>query len=127
MIEAKDGWVCRSHDLRSEQWRVAIALGARPPCRVPGGVKKRTRMALDKHSKLSTLQLLARDKNVTVRRGVARNTSTPESTLERLAEDEDMWVRRGVAGNPSAPVSIIERLARDEDAMVRGPALRRLS
>jgi len=153
MIETDNGWACRSHDLGSEQWRVAIALGARPPCRVPGGVEKRTRMALDKRSKPLTLQLLARDEDVTVRRGVAsnpntpvsvlerlaedeeewvrqwvaRNPSTPASTLERLAEDENKWVRHGVASNPNTPVSILERLAKSEDVMVRGLALRRLS
>jgi len=119
MIKAKDGWVCRSHDPRSEQWRVAIALGARPPCRVPGGVKKRMRMALDKRSKPLTLQLLAWDEDVTVRRGVARNTNIPVGLLEQLAEDENWWVRRGVAENPSTPESSLEQLAGDEDWRAR--------
>jgi len=153
MIETEDGWVCRSHDLRSEQWRVAIALGAKPPCRVPGGVKKRMQTALDKRSKPLTLQLLARDEDGIVRQWVARHPSTPVSIIERLAGDEAWWVRGEVARNPNTPVSIIERLAEDEywevchgvasnpntpvnilkrlakseDVMVRGPALRRLS
>jgi len=153
MIETEDGWACRSHDLRSEQWRVAIALGARSPCRVPGGVEKRMRMAADKRSKPLTLQLLARDENREVRWWVARNTNTPVSILEQLAGDEDGTVRRGVAENPNTPVrilvrlagdeawqvrqrvaenpntpaSLLEQLAKSEDVMVRGPALRRLS
>jgi len=119
IIETEEGWACRSHDLGSEQWQVAIALGARPPCRVPGGVKKRAQMAADERSKPLTLQLLARDEDGIVRQWVADNPNTPASIIERLAGDEDREVRLGVAWNPNTPVNILKRLAEDEKWWVR--------
>jgi len=39
ITETREGWVYKTHDLDSERWRVAIALGAIPPCQVPGGLQ----------------------------------------------------------------------------------------
>lgn len=65
------------------------------------------------------LERMAQDENWWVRRGVARNPSTPVVILEKLIGDEDWWVRVGLARNPSTPVVILEGLAKDESGLVR--------
>jgi len=114
MIETEEGWVCNTHDPGSEEWQVLMSLGAKMPCRVPGGVKKRMQTALDKRSKPLTLQLLARDEDVGVRGGVAMNRNTPASALTRLSEDSSHPVARMAAQNPNLPVESIQRLARSQ-------------
>jgi uncharacterized protein (DUF2336 family) len=62
---------------------------------------------------------LARDKNVSVRRGVAKNPNTPPEVLTVLARDKNADVRRNVAENPSAPPEVLTVLSRDKVATVR--------
>jgi 3-methyladenine DNA glycosylase AlkC len=62
---------------------------------------------------------LARDKDISVRRHVAQNPSTPPEILIVLSRDEDIYVRREVAGNPSIPPEVLTALARDKDISVR--------
>jgi len=95
MVETDNGWVCRSHDLGSEQWQVAMALGAKPPCKIPGSIKGCMSMAGDEKTPAGMLLLLPLDEDRNVRRMVAVNPSTPASSLERLTGDEDATVRRG--------------------------------
>jgi len=52
MAQTGDGWVCRAHDLGSEQWRVAMALGALPPCKIPGPPGGRENLAADAETPL---------------------------------------------------------------------------
>jgi hypothetical protein len=61
----------------------------------------------------SVLDTLSRDRELSVRMGVAQNTSTSTSVLEVLAKDVDHYVRAGVAGNTSTPPSVLEVLAKD--------------
>src|ERR1035437_2479518 len=49
----------------------------------------------------ATLELLAKDSAVDVRRGIAENASTPVATLELLAKDSAVDVRWGIAENRS--------------------------
>jgi len=46
MAQTDDGWVCGVHDLGFEQWRVTMALGALPPCKIPGSLGGRDPMAI---------------------------------------------------------------------------------
>ena len=65
------------------------------------------------------LENLAQDKEVMVRRFVARNASTPVCLLEKLAEDKVGSVRSEVAENANTPVELLEKLAQDKEGMVR--------
>ena len=44
------------------------------------------------------------------------------ATLELLAKDADVYVRRGIAGNGNTPVATLELLAKDADVDVRRAA-----
>jgi len=94
MVETDNGWVCRSHDLGSEQWQVAMALGAKPPCKIPGSIKGCMSMAGMRRPQLGRYYC-CHWMRMGVRRMVAVNPSTPASSLERLTGDEDATVRRG--------------------------------
>ena len=65
------------------------------------------------------LDTLSRDREPSVRMGVAQNTSTSTSVLEVLAKDGDHYVRAGVAGNTSTPPSVLEVLAKENETLVR--------
>jgi len=127
LAETGTGWVCKTHDLESEEWQVLLVLGARPPCQVPGPVAGRRKIAADKKAKPGTLSLLSWDEDGTIRYWVALNPNTPASVLERLVGDKDERVRCGVVGNPSTPATILERLARDGNMQVRGGVARNRS
>ena len=49
----------------------------------------------------------------------ATDMATPAATLEALAENKNIKVRRAVADNPNTPSEILKTLAKDEDAEVR--------
>jgi 3-methyladenine DNA glycosylase AlkC len=111
------------------------------------------RVAENERTPGATLDLLAKDKAVTVRRAVAENTSTtgaslallasdasedvrwrvaensstPVATLELLAKDESEDVRWGVAENSSTPIALLDLLAMDEDDDVRETAVESLA
>jgi hypothetical protein len=70
------------------------------------------------------LELLAKDADVDVRRGVAQNATTPPATLELLAKDADVDVRWGVAQNATTPPATLELLAKDASVDVRWAAKR---
>jgi hypothetical protein len=59
-------------------------------------------------SSLEALTILARDKNVFVRWGVACNPNTPPETLTILARDKDRDVRHIVKRNPNATREVIQ-------------------
>ena len=65
------------------------------------------------------LTVLARDKNVSVRRNVSRNPNTPPEALTALARDKDEYVRQIVAHNPSTPPEALTILARDREVDIR--------
>ena len=49
-----------------------------------------------------------------------KNSNTPVTVLELLSKDSDAYVRRGVAQNPNTPVTVLElSLSKDSDAYVR--------
>lgn len=73
----------------------------------------------------STLERLAADEEVKVRRAVARNPHTPAVALDRLADDLDeatevneTRIRWAVANNPGTAAEALARLAEDTDPMV---------
>ena len=70
--------------------------------------------------KLEVLQhLFAHDKNIEVRRAVARNPSTPVEILQLLTRDKSYGVRSAVAHNKSASAQILQTLSHDKDLNVR--------
>ena len=82
------------------------------------------RFIVARHNKtpLSSLEVLAKDKEAYVRLGVARNVKAPLSLLDVLARDESEYVRACVAKNVSAPIELLELLFMDESAMVHESA-----
>jgi hypothetical protein len=60
-------------------------------------------LAVNPNTPLETLELLATNKNSSVRCAVARNPNTSPKVLERLVADDSHWVRRGVARHPNTP------------------------
>jgi hypothetical protein len=76
-------------------------------------------LARNPNTSTETLELLANDKDSSVRFWVARNPNTPAETLERLANDRDSCVRECVAYNPNTPPEVLEHLANDEDSEIR--------
>ena len=59
------------------------------------------------------------DKEIEVRRSVAKNRFTPSAILEDLSKDKVFWVRDDVAENPSTSIVGLAILASDSIAMVR--------
>jgi len=119
MVEAENGWVCKTHDLISQEWQVLMALGAQLPCRVPGPTGGRAVLAGDESTLGRTLFLLSWDDGWVVCWQVARNPSAPADALERLARHDDKIVRYEVAMNPGTSTTILGRLAKDEHETVR--------
>ena len=62
---------------------------------------------------------LTRDKDISVRRNVAGNSSMPPEILIALTRDKDISVRRIVAKNPSTPPEALTALARDREVDIR--------
>jgi uncharacterized protein (DUF2336 family) len=62
---------------------------------------------------------LARDPDITVRRGLAARQDLRPEILYYLAEDQAAEVRRMIAGNEATPYQADELLARDRDEAVR--------
>jgi hypothetical protein len=72
------------------------------------------------HSRASSalLQVLCRDKKMSVRLGVAGNPHCPSEVLARMASDVKA-VQEEVAKNPNTPVEVLIQLAASKDVSVR--------
>ena len=73
------------------------------------------------------LQLLSKDKDEGVRVSVAGNLNTPIPFLELLARDKEEGVRMSVAKNPNVPVAVLKLLSKDKEEWVRDAALKSLA
>ena len=65
-----------------------------------------------------TLEKLATDDDVIVRKIVAENKNTSIDILEKLATDKEDYVRQAVAENKNISLKILEELATDESVRV---------
>ena len=65
------------------------------------------------------LALLAKDRGENVMMDVIANRSTPPETLALLAKNKSFRVRSNVAKNQSTPPNVLASLAKDEDISVR--------
>ena len=141
---APGAWRCLTHG-DDPEWEAAQALGATPPCQVPGDFDTRLRAAQQEPLDAGTAALLAgdlspvvrwrltdntaavgsalaqlaRDPSRQVRWNMASNTAAPRLVLELLAQDPSKHVRQGVAGNRSTPGPVLQILAQDPDREVR--------
>lgn len=79
----------------------------------------RSAIALNPSLKASRYyERLSADLHVMVRRGIAKNPSTPRSILSKLAKDHQPVVRMHVAENPGTSKSDLRMLVDDKDAEV---------
>ena len=83
-------------------------------------------MALDPKTDKDILDVLSRNKDVSIRCGVARSENVSAETLERLSRDKNAYVRSWVARNRNVSVEILERLKNDSDKYVRDMAIKTL-
>ena len=61
----------------------------------------------------------AQSEDVSVRRAMAKDLSTPPEVLAKLTDDLDIWVAYEAASNPSTPVETLTLLAQDNDREFR--------
>ncbi|MFL0358593.1 hypothetical protein [Curtobacterium flaccumfaciens] len=73
-----------------------------------------------------TLMLLGSSTDSITRTGVAINRHTPVVILELLAVDEEWSVRRGVAKNRATPRALLLLLSDDDNSWVKSMALETL-
>ena len=75
----------------------------------------------------STLRLLARHPDESVRIDIANKRKIPFDVFELLAGDENEAVRARLAWNKKTPLKILEKLAEDKEEVVFEPARDRLA
>jgi len=73
----------------------------------------------DDDDSVELLEVLAKDKDASVRSGVAYTANCPVGLLEVLAKDKHESVRSGVADNANSPFELLEILAKDKHENVR--------
>jgi len=84
-------------------------------------------VVLDPKTPIQVIEGLAKDSDLSVRRTIARKTSSSESVLEALAKDKDGDVRGAVAGNAFTSPSLLKVLAKDSDESIRREVARNTS
>jgi len=114
-----NGWACYAHDLESEEWQVAMALGAKPPCRVPLPNVERLHLSMEGDCSRSTLLMLSVDSDASVRRNVAMHRAITDDVVRIILADPNSQVRSALLVNPKVSVSTLEVLSRDGLAAVR--------
>jgi len=113
MRRAADGWVCDAHDLAGENWRVALSLGAMPPCRVPTSTEDTIKEILSNGENLSLAAglILAHDEDNAVRSALAMVSSNSE-VLSVLSDQRIFSVDLSLSGNPALPEEALRQIVR---------------
>lgn len=92
-------------------------------CRFP---EMREWVAHNKTVPLNILEILARDKNESVRARVADKRKLSPELFDLLSQDESESVRERIAYNKKSPIHVLKRLANDPIMFVREAALKRI-
>jgi hypothetical protein len=79
-------------------------------------------VALSRATPPSALVRLSHDKDLEIRRSVARNPGTPPGALALLATDWEAGVRLGAASNPHLPLAALDDLTGDRVPEIRAAA-----
>lgn len=87
----------------------------------------RRNVAKNPNTSIKTLTYYSNDEDWTVMSDLAKNSNIPVRILITLSKDKNKYVRSSVAENPNTPIEILSTLAIDKDDYIRTSAARNLN